>query len=298
MNILLTGASGLLGKELLPRLSACGPKIWALDILPPKDKLPGIEYIQGDLFDETFVKNILGGVKPNYLINLAWKVSGDYADSSLNFKFLQAGMNLLKAFSANGGKRAVYFGSMFEYAASDRPLAESSPLQATNAYEECKTRLYRQALDYSKANGIELLWIRPFQIFGKDEVLPRLTAQIINSLKGGTAFKLKHSRLKRDFVFAPDCAEATVKALFSKAEGALNICTGEAVSLGDYAKLFFKLAGKEDLLFLSDEPSSQPSLYLGDSGKLLNEVGFNSFTPLPKAVKIILQSNNIPFTDN
>lgn len=298
MNILLTGAGGLLGKELLPRLSAGGMKVWALDILPPKDKLPGIEYIQGDLFDETYVKNILGGVKPNYLINLAWKVSGDYADSPLNFKFLQAGMNLLKAFCANGGKRAVYFGSMFEYAASEKPLAESSPLHATNAYEECKTRLYRQALDYSKANGIELLWIRPFQIFGKDEVLPRLTAQIINALKGGIVLNLRHSRLKRDFVFAPDCAAATVKALFSKAEGALNICTGEAVSLADYAKLFFKLAGKEDLLSLSDEPSTQPSLYLGDNYKLLNEVGFNSFTPLPDAVKIILQSNNIPYTDN
>lgn len=298
MNILLTGASGLLGKEILPRLSGYGMKVWALDIMLPKEKLPRINYIQGDLFEDTFLKNIFEKIKPEYLLNLAWKVSGDYADSPLNFKFLQAGMNMLEAFKANGGKRAVYFGSMFEYAASEGPLAESSPLQASNAYEECKISLYRQALDYAKANGIELLWIRPFQIFGKDEVLPRLTAQIINSLKGGTVLKLKHSQLKRDFVFAPDCAEATAKALFSKAEGALNICTGEAVSLGDYAKLFFKPAGKEELLSLANDASSQPSLYLGDNAKLLNEVGFNSFTPLQKAVKIILQSNNIPYTDD
>ena len=85
MNILLTGASGLLGKELLPRLSAGGMKVWALDILPPKDKLPGIEYIQGDLFDETSVKNILGGGKPDYIINHAWDKNGGYARFPLNF---------------------------------------------------------------------------------------------------------------------------------------------------------------------------------------------------------------------
>ncbi len=297
MNILVTGASGLLGKEILPRLSRSDIKIWALDIMSPKDKLPGIEYIQGDLFDESFIKNVFNEIQPYYLINLAWKVSGDYANSPLNFKFLQAGINLLKAFHANGGKRAVYFGSMFEYAPTEQPIKEDFPLQASNAYEECKINLYQQAFDYAKNNGIELLWIRPFQIFGKDEVMPRLTAQIINSLKHETVLKLKHSQLKRDFVFAPDCAAATVKALFSKVSGPLNICTGEMFSLGAYAKLFFKLADKEHLLSLATEPSMQASIYLGDNGKLVNEVAFNSFTPLPKAVKIILQSNNIPYTD-
>lgn len=297
MNILVTGASGLLGKEILPLLLQTDINVYALDIRPPKQSLPNIKYIQGNLFDEDFITTIFNEIKPYYLVNLAWKVSGDYANSPLNFDFLKAGMNLLKAFKTNGGKRAVYFGSMFEYAASDFPLKEDSPLQATNAYEECKISLYKEASSYCADNGIELLWIRPFQIFGKDEVLPRLTAQIIKSIKENLVLKVKHSHLQRDFIFASDCAKAAVKLLFSSCSGPINLCAAKAVSLGDYARCFFNFAGKSALLQLENVPAEQPDLFLGDNSKLI-KAGFKSFTPLENAVKIILQSNNIPYTDN
>ncbi len=292
-KILVTGSSGLLGQEILPLLVQAQLEVFALDIVIPETKIPGVVYLEGDLFDEKFLAEIFSRIKPAYLLNLAWKVTGDYANSNLNFSFLSVGLSMLELFRKNGGSRAIYMGSWFEYAPSEHPIFENNPLQENSAYSVCKIALWETASKYCEINGISFLWIRPFQVYGTNEKLPRLTASILDSIRQNKKLELNHASLKRDFIFCEDLARATVKAILSDVSGALNICSGKLLSLEEFAREFFRLAGKEDLLVVKNIPTKQPATLVGDNSKL-KKMGFVHFTSHAAAAKIILEKNGIP----
>lgn len=60
--ILLTGASGTLGRLLAPRLAARGYRLRLSDIVPFPDPLPrGAEFIQADLVDQPAIEDLVRG---------------------------------------------------------------------------------------------------------------------------------------------------------------------------------------------------------------------------------------------
>ncbi len=62
-HILLTGASGALGRMLAPRLAAAGYAVRLSDIVPFPDPLPqGASFVQADLSDAAAVAGILDGI--------------------------------------------------------------------------------------------------------------------------------------------------------------------------------------------------------------------------------------------
>ena len=59
-HILLTGASGALGRVLAPRLTAVGYRLRLSDVMPFPDAVPeGAAFVQADLADETAVNGIV-----------------------------------------------------------------------------------------------------------------------------------------------------------------------------------------------------------------------------------------------
>lgn len=61
-NLLLTGASGNLGRMLAPRLAQAGYRLRLSDIVPFRDELPnGAEFIQTDLADAAAVADLVRG---------------------------------------------------------------------------------------------------------------------------------------------------------------------------------------------------------------------------------------------
>ena len=122
-KVLVTGATGLIGKELAKPLQEEGFDVYALTI-DENNVDNGIHWIKGDLFDKENIKLIVEKVKPEYLLNMAWATTGDYLKSDINYKFLNAGINILEHFKDNGGRRAVFAGTCFEYKFKDEPLKE------------------------------------------------------------------------------------------------------------------------------------------------------------------------------
>ncbi len=117
-KVLVTGATGLIGSQLAQPLRQKGFDVHALTV---NDVNPnnGFKWIHANLFDTASISDIVKAIKPQYLLNLAWATTGDYLSSDLNYSFLTAGINLARAFAQNGGKRAVYAGTCFEYKFKD-----------------------------------------------------------------------------------------------------------------------------------------------------------------------------------
>lgn len=288
-KIFVTGATGLIGKELLKPLTEAGFDVFSLTIEENNLAVPGVHWVKGNLFDEPFIARTLAEIRPAYLLHMAWCVTGDYAVSNLNFDFVRAGLSLLKYFAQYGGKRAVFAGTCFEYASADHPILETDPIALSNAYACCKNALHWMAESFCRQNHISFGYGRIFYVYGHREHPSRLTAGIMNALRAGKPYEIKFSQLCRDYMYSKDIAVAFVKLLASPVEGAVNICTGKAVSLAEYATSLGNLLHRADLLVLKQEPTSQPFIIVGDNTRLTREVGFVPAYSLNEGLKQILE---------
>ncbi len=81
-KILVTGATGLLGKSLVPRLKKINAKVYTQSL-----KSPGSDFML-DLSDRDKVHNTLNNIMPNIIINLAALTNVDYCEEHPNDAFL------------------------------------------------------------------------------------------------------------------------------------------------------------------------------------------------------------------
>lgn len=275
-KVILTGATGLIGKEAIPYLKAEGFEVLALSSK------------KCNLFNKNEIEKVFAEFKPEYLLNFAWCATGDYLTSDLNYKFVDAGMNMLEAFKNNGGRHAVFAGTCFEYDFKPDPLKEDDLLNPLTVYAQCKVDLYKKAAEFCKKNNITLGWGRIFYVYGKNEHEKRLTPYIINNLKNNQPVEIKCGQLIKDYMYTKDIARAFVKILTSKTEGAVNICTGRGISLADYGMAIARKLGKTEYLTVKNEQTSQPPSIIGDNSRL-NALCFTPAYNLEQALDEILK---------
>ena len=287
-KVLVTGATGLIGKELINPLKENGFEVYAItidDVNPDN----GVHWIKGNLFDSEFIKTAMESVKPNYLLNMAWATTGDYLKSDINYKFLNAGIELLKYFKDNGGKRVIYTGTCFEYKFKDAQLKESDELEPDKTvYTFCKNKLHEIAEFFCHMNNISFGYGRIFYVYGKNEDKTRLTGMVIDKLSKNEEVVVKSGNLYKDYMYAKDIANAFASFLDSEVTGTVNICTGKAISIKEYVLTIAKEMGKEKLIIFKDEPSNQPPIIVGDNSRLVNEVGYENYYNLKNAIMEIL----------
>ena len=286
-RILLTGVTGLIGKEVIKPLFDLGFEIYALtidDVNPDN----GVNWIKCNLFDDKSVKEAVEKVKPTHLLNFAWATTGDYLTNPINFEFVKAGLNLIKYFKEFGGKRAVYVGTCFEYKFKDEPLKEEGERNPQTLYAKCKDALHNMVEEYCRLNDISFGYGRIYYVYGRKENEKRLTAHIIKSLREDKEVNIVNGDFVRDYMYAKDIAGAFAKFVASDVQGSVNICTGKGISLKEYAMTIAKKLGKENLVNINYENLNQPMFIVGDASRLINEVGYKIQYSFSDAIDEIL----------
>lgn len=292
-KVIVTGATGLIGKEVLKPLQELGYEIYALttkDVPADTD----INWKKCDIFFEKSLRAVFEEVKPSHLLNLAWTATGDYLNSQINFDFVKAGLSMLKYFKENNGKRAVFAGTCFEYKFKDAALIEADELNPQTIYAKCKNNLREQAEKYSQSNDISFGWGRIFYVYGIGENEKRLTAHLVNRLSKDKIATIQSGQLIKDYMYTKDIASAFAAFLDSETEGCVNICTGKGISLGDYSAKIAEKLGKTEFLKINREETAQPPVIVGDNSRLINEVGFKPLYSLDTGIDEILNH----WTDN
>ena len=275
---MVTGATGLIGKETINPLISAGHDVFAIS---SRDI---------DLFDYKAINEFITKKKPEYLLHFAWITSGDYLSNSLNNRFQESSMKLLDSFVKNGGKRVVFAGTCFEYDFADEPLREDMKLVPKTLYAKCKVDLFKEACAFCADKGCSFAWGRIFYVFGHGEKEGRFTRYLLDTLIDNKIAEVKCSNLIRDYMYSSEIARAFIKLLLSDVQGAVNICTGIGISLGDYATKLAKLLGKENMLSLYDIDTNQPKRIVGNPTRLLKEVGFKFKYSMDEALeKIVLE---------
>lgn len=288
-KIIVTGATGLIGSQIIEPLYKQGYEIC---ILSRKSiEIKNATVIKCDLFNENNIKKVFAEVKPSYLIHLAWFTGENYLNSNVNFDYINASMNLLKYFHVNGGKRAVFAGTCFEYNFIERPLKEADTLNPATVYAKTKCILNELATLFCQKNNISFTWGRIFYVFGKNENPKRLIGSLFKHLEENIEIVINSGSLIRDFMYTKDIACAFVTVLKSDIEGAVNICSGQGINIKDLVITFARSMDKEYLVKFEDNVGSQPKTIVGDDG-VLRKIGFEIEFNVAMAVEDIIKERN------
>lgn len=273
MRIAVTGASGFIGRYLVPILLAEGHEVIAISSRPGGLPQDGLRWLQADLLDEAQCRQTMAVAKADCLVHLAWYAEhGKFWTAPENFSWSRATANLLAGFSQAGGQRVVVAGTCAEYDWSYGYCVEDrTPIAPATLYGKCKDATRQFAQNYCRSNDLEFVWGRIFTPYGPGESEGRLLPSILRAMTLGETVKCSHGRQFRDFLQVSDVALAFAHLTIGTREtGVFNVSSGEALRLADVVAICASLFETVPAIEFGAVPVSDfdPMMLVGCSEKL------------------------------
>lgn len=288
-RVLLTGATGFIGRHCLPLLVARGYEVHAVSSRPITERVSNIHWHQTDLLDFRQVALLIAEVQPTHLLHFAWyTIPGKYWSSVENVRWLRASISLLQAFVQHSGQRVVMAGSCAEYDWQYGYCSEAiTPLAPKTLYGTCKHSLQLVLSAFSRQTGLSAAWGRIFFLFGPYEHPDRLVAYVIRSLLQGKVARCSHGNQIRDFLYVEDVADAFVALLDSPVLGPINVASGQPITVRDLIYNIAEMLERPDLIQLGalPAPEDEPPLLVADVRRLQEEVAWQPNYGLKRGLK-------------
>lgn len=276
MNILVTGATGFVGRHVVSQLGArqehriiaTGRDEAALQTL-------GCDYVVHDLESpQANVWDFLG--RPDLLIHLAWDGLDDYRCLSHLEHTLTAHMRFLRRLWDAGTPRLVCAGTCLEYGRLSGCLTETERPQPTLPYAIAKDVLRRYLECLTSGHPGSLLWLRLFYLHGKGQKANSLLPQLERAVEqGAETFAMTSGEQLRDYLPVERAARQICElALKVELEGIVNVCSGTPTSVRRVAEERLEELGATLRLDLGKypQPEHEPLAYWGCDRRLKRAV--------------------------
>lgn len=267
-NVLVTGASGLIGSHLLVKLNGAGAKIRAvLHNKPTQVMLSDVEYITGDLTKKEFCEQVVKNME--YVFHCAAQSFGAKIMKE-NPKCLVTpniimNTNLLDASSDAGIKRFLFVSSNTVYPVLDRPAKE---IDANGEFFDlyigvATVKYFTEKLCefYSKKYPMKCIVVRPANFYGEfdkfgegSHVIPALIERALKKedpfVVWGTGENLK------DFMYASDVADYMLECM-ELGESLINIGSGKGYLVKEIVDVIIDLTDyKGEVVYDSTKPDA------------------------------------------
>ena len=236
MRILLTGASGFVGRHLARAAVGGGDQVVGT-YLGPAPTVPGVELVEVNVLDRVALARLVAVARPQAVVHLAglshvgesWHRMPDY------FQVNVVGTETLLA--VVGGVPILFASSAEIYGAvpeAEQPLVEDRMPAPRSPYALSKAAAERLVLGHG---GVV---VRFFNLVGSGQgptfALPGFAAQLAANAGGRAEPVLAVGNLsaRRDFVHVEDAVEALLLLLAQGAAGTIyNLASGAALSIAE-----------------------------------------------------------------
>jgi nucleoside-diphosphate-sugar epimerase len=283
MHVLVTGATGFLGRHAVSALQSAGHDVIAL--VREGAKSPAKESVIVDLLAPGAVTYIVENVKADALLHLAWVTShGAYWSDPVNLNWASVSLELVAAMVARGTRRICVAGTCFEY---DWPVDGNCDEFNTGTashtlYDTTKDACRRVLSRFAVEKQLSFAWARLFHLYGPVEHPDRLVSSICRSLVAGRPAECSSGMVLRDFMDVRDAGAALAELAVSEVVGPVNVASGEVARVRDIATTLGQLAGRPDLIRIGAIPDrpKDPMRITANTRRLNREVRFSGSRPL------------------
>ena len=289
MRVMVTGASGFVGRAALAGLQALGHDVHAVCRTLPQG-WPAERWRAVDLLDQRVIAPVLTAIRPQAILHLGWTVEhGRFWSAPENLDWSAASLNLARAAADAGVTRFVATGTCYEYGWPTNAdcVERSTPIQPSTLYGITKDATRRTLEAFFVENNVAFSWARLFFLYGPGEGPNRLVSSIARALVEGQVAKCSQGTAVRDFMDVRDCGAALSSLIGATHTGALNVASGEAFTIADIARRLGSLADRPDLIALGALPDrvGDPPRITADVTTLRAVTGFRPASTLDENLK-------------
>lgn len=277
MKILITGASGFIGKYIVNELLKTNHSI----IIASRKQVNEIEQsgntkISCKHFDIDHIDNGINYFKyfdePDVAIHLAWQGLPNYTQPFHFEKNLFPHYRFLKNLVTNGLQSLTVAGTCFEYGMQQGELTEEMPCLPDNAYALAKYTLYCFLTELKKGLPFNLCWLRLFYMYGDGQSPNSLYSQLTKALqRGDESFDMSGGEQVRDFLPVEKVAAIIATIALQQADaGIVNCCSGQPAKVKEWVENFLAQQQQQIKLNLGYYPYAayEPMAFWGSTEKL------------------------------
>ncbi len=283
MRILVTGASGFIGKHIVDYLLkntqaeiiCSSPSQLDAEPTPWYGKVS--KYIPFDILSLNNDKeiNLMEYFNhPDVLIYLTWLGLPNYFSDVHIEKNLVYGNLFLSNFINNGLKNILVTGTCLEYGMKEGELFEDDKCEPFTTYGIAKYAQYLYLKNIAEKNKVNYKWARLFYMYGEGQNPKSLYPQLIQTIESGeTEFRMSKGDQQRDFLHINMVAEYLCKlALTDNHKGIFNCSSGNPMSVVDFVNKILKEKNASLKLETGyyDYPDYEPFSFWGNNTKLMN----------------------------
>jgi nucleoside-diphosphate-sugar epimerase len=275
-EILVTGATGFLGRHLVAALESQGCAVHKhssadgdiADCPLPMESVSHVFHLAG----ESYVPESWQNPQAFYRANVMGAV------------------NVLEHCRRN--QAALTLISSYVYGEPQRlPIAEDHPLAAANPYAHTKILAEHTARFYEQRFGVALTIVRPFNIYGPGQrpsfLIPSIVRQVLDP--AAVTVRVADLRPKRDYVYVTDAVVLLLATLRPGVRGTYNLGSGQSASVAEVAELVNHAAGVRKQVVSADQPRPGEILdVVADTSRAAAELGWRPSTPLAEGIAAVV----------
>lgn len=236
MNVLVTGATGFVGRHLVAALLARGCAVRAVarnvETAASMPWINDVEFVAADIHAADLdIAALTDGI--DVLAHLAWPGLPNYR-ALFHFEHnLMADYRFIKGAVEAGMKQVLVTGTCFEYGMQSGPLSESTAPQPSNPYGLAKHTLHLFLQNLQQEKPFTLQWARLFYLHGEGQNPNSLLAALDRAIDAGEAsFNMSGGEQLRDFLPIASAADYLATIVHQRDfNGVINCASGQPVSV-------------------------------------------------------------------
>jgi dTDP-6-deoxy-L-talose 4-dehydrogenase (NAD+) len=236
VNVLVTGATGFVGRHLVAALLARGCAVRAVarnvETAASMPWINEVEFVAADIHAADLdIAALTDGI--DVLAHLAWPGLPNYR-ALFHFEHnLMADYRFIKGAVEAGVKQVLVTGTCFEYGMQSGPLSENTAPQPSNPYGLAKHTLHLFLQNLQQEKPFTLQWARLFYLHGEGQNPNSLLAALDRAIDAGEAsFNMSGGEQLRDFLPIASAADYLATIVHQRDfNGVINCASGQPVSV-------------------------------------------------------------------